>query len=240
MEPNEMIYHRKSVRSYTGRPVEKATLQQIRDLIPALTPLYPEIRTAAEIVTRAQVRCICPWTTPQLIAIYSEDHPAAMENAGFLFQQLELRLQCMGLGACWLGMGRMADAAERRKDGLSCVMMLTFGHPKGKALRESPLEFRRKPLSAISDREDSRLEAARLAPSSVNNQPWRFLHEGETLHVYCLQQGLLRKAVSEMNRMDVGIALAHLYLTNPDTFRFFSVPRPPLQSDAVYIGSITL
>ena len=81
MEPNEMIYHRKSVRSYTGRPVEEATLQQIRDLIPALTPLYPEIRTAAEIVTRAQVRCICPWTTPQLIAIYSEDHPAAMENA---------------------------------------------------------------------------------------------------------------------------------------------------------------
>ncbi len=241
MEPKEMIYHRRSVRSYTGVPVEEEILRQIRALIPTLTPLYPEIRTAAEIVTRDRVRCVFPWTTPQLIAVYSEEHPAALENAGFLFQQLELHLQCMGLGVCWLGMSRMADAAERRKDGLSSVILLAFGHPKGKALRDSLSGFRRKPLSAISDREDSRLEPARFAPSSINSQPWHFTHDGETIHVFCEKHGLLHmKFTGELNRMDIGIALAHLYVSNPDTFRFFRDPNAKTESDAVYVGSITL
>ena len=240
MELKDMISRRKSVRAYTGEPVSEAQLHEIRAIMDTLTPLVPGIRAKGEIVTREQVRCFLPWTTPQLIAIYSEDHPAAMENAGFLFQQLDLHLQRMGLGVCWLGMGRMDPKELQREDGLRYVIMLAFGHPRGDALRSSLAEFKRKPLSSISDREDPRLEPARLAPSSVNSQPWYFVHEGETVHVYCAHQGLFRvKSLSEMNRIDIGIALAHLYVSEPEHFRFFTVPDAAHLRGHSYIGSIT-
>ena len=72
-----------------------------------MKPLYPEIKVRMDIVSRNQVKCICPWTTPQLIAIYSEETEGYLENIGFLFQQMDLYLQTLGLGVCWLGMGRM-------------------------------------------------------------------------------------------------------------------------------------
>lgn len=105
MTLNEMIYHRRSCRSFTKVPVDSATVKTIKAF--AMKPLYPDIRVRWDIVPREQVRCICPWTTQQLIAIYSEEAEGYLENIGFMFQQMELYLQTLGLGVCWLGMGRM-------------------------------------------------------------------------------------------------------------------------------------
>jgi hypothetical protein len=43
-----------------------------------------------------------------------------------------------------------------------------------------------------------------------------------------------------MNRIDIGIALAHLYVANPETFRFFQTDSAPAVKDHRYLGSITL
>lgn len=240
MEAKEMIFLRKSVRSYTNEPVTPELLAKIYAM--ELTPLYPEIAVRWEIVGRDQVKCICPWTTPQVITIYSQKAEGDLENIGFLFQQLELRLQAMGLGVCWLGMGQLnQQAAPNRQDDMQFRIMLAFGHPKGHALREGPQEFRRKTLSQIADHPDERLEPARLAPSSVNSQPWYFTHDGGCLHVYCTTAGLLQsKARQDMNRIDIGIALAHLWISNPDTFRFFRTENAPVKKKYLYIGTITL
>lgn len=242
MTPREMILHRKSVRSYTDRKVSDQLLAEIRARISTLQPLYPHIAVRAEIVERSSVRCICPWATPQLLSVFSEEKEGWLENVGFLFQQLELDLQSRGLGVCWLGLGQLNRQGQQetaRKDGLRFAIMLAFGYPKGQQLRQSPAEFRRKPLSAISDIEDPRLECARLAPSSVNSQPWYFTHDGDTIHVYCARKGLLSAAIGDMNRIDMGIALSHLYVTNPETFRFFQSDAPQLKGYQ-YLGSVTL
>ena len=167
-----------------------------------------------------------------------------MENVGFVFQQLDLYLQSIGLGVCWLGMGKLnAQGIEqtKRDDGLRCVMMMTFGYPKGDALRSDAAEFKRKSLAEIADCADERLEAARLAPSSINSQPWYFVHEGEVIHAYCTRQGLIRnRALGEMNRIDMGIALAQLYVAHADTFRFFQTETAPEWKGYRYTGSFTL
>ena len=239
MEWKDMISRRKSVRKYTGVPVDEQTLMQIRHVISSLKPLYPQISVRAEIVEREQVRFFLPWKTPQLVAVYSEKTEGYLENAGFLFQQLDLYLQSIGLGCCWLGLGKMRKDLER--EGMEFVILLAFGYPQGEALRSGPEEFNRKALSQISDREDPRLEPARLAPSSTNSQPWYFTHEGDKIHAYCSRTGLLRhKALGNMNRIDMGIALAHLYLSNPDTFRFSLEASPVQLENYGYIGSITL
>ena len=181
------------------------------------------------------------WVTPQLISIYSEDKPGYLENAGFMFQQMDLYLQSIGLGACWLGMGRMNAKAKNAAEGMKFVMLIAFGFPKGEPLRSGVEEFKRKGLAEISDRTDARLEPARLAPSSINSQPWYFTHEGDVTHVYCVQQGFLKaKTIGYMNSIDVGIALAHMYVANPESFRFFKAESPASVKGYGYIGSFEI
>ena len=229
MTLNEMIYHRKSCRSFTNVPVDAATIETIKAF--PMKPLYPDIKVHWDIVSRNQVKCICPWTTPQLITISSEETEGYLENIGFLFQQMDLYLQTLGLGVCWLGMGRMNPKTTTAVDGMKFVIMLAFGHPKGDQLRHDLKGFKRKPMEQITDKPDSRLEPARLAPSAVNSQPWFFAHEGDTIHVWCSKKG---------SRLDAGIALAHLYVSSADTFRFFNADHITDLSGYTYIGSVTL
>lgn len=243
MNLTEMIYKRKSVRSYINEPVDNETIQKIEVFVAGAKPLYPEIKVKMEIVQRNQVKCICPWTTPQLITIFSEDKPGYLENVGFIFQQLDLYLQSIGIGTCWLGMGTLTadDIFEKQgQDGLKFVMMLAFGHPKGKALREGKADFKRKTLAEITDTDDERLEPARFAPSSVNSQPWYFTHEGEKIHAYCAHKGMLSKKLGSTNQIDMGIALAHMYVANKDTFSYQKFDQYKGLKDHTYIGSFSV
>ena len=224
----EMIFKRKSCRSFTGEPVDAQMIEKILSFEPE--PLYPQIKVRMDIVSRDKVKCICPWTTPQLIAIYSEEADGYLENIGFLFQQMDLHLQTLGLGVCWLGMGRMNPKTTTEVEGMKFVIMLAFGHPKGDPLRHDLKRFRRKSMEQITDKADPRLEPARLAPSAVNSQPWYFTHQGDTIHAYCSKKG---------SPLDVGIALAHLFVANEESFRFAKTENVSEIPGYTYIGSIT-
>ena len=229
MTLNEMIYHRKSCRSFTGKLVEKEILEKIRTF--ERKPLYPEIKVRMDIVSRDKVKCICPWTTPQLITIYSEEAEGYLENIGFLFQQMDLYLQTLGLGVCWLGLGRMNPRSAPEVEGMKFVIMMAFGYPKGDQLRHDGKGFKRKAMEKITDTPDPRLEPARLAPSAVNSQPWYFTHQGDNIHVHCSKTG---------SKLDAGIALAHLYIANEATFCFFREEDVQEVTGYGYIGSVTL
>ena len=224
----EMIYKRRSCRSFAGIPVDGETMEKILSF--DLKPLYPDIKVRMDIVGRDKVKCICPWTTPQLITVYSEEADGYLENIGFLFQQMDLYLQTLGLGVCWLGMGRMNPKTTETVEGMKFVIMLAFGYPKGDPLRKDGKGFKRKKMPEITDRPDPGLEPARLAPSAVNSQPWYFTHDGDTLHVYCSKKG---------SPLDIGIALAHLYVTNEETFRFFTMEEAAALPGYRYVGSVT-
>ena len=229
MTLQEMIFHRKSCRSFMNKPLEPEMMEKVLSFEPK--PLYPDIKVRMDIVSRDKVKCICPWTTPQVITIYSEETEGYLENIGFLFQQMDLYLQTLGLGVCWLGMGKMNPKTTTEVAGMNFVIMLAFGHPKGDPLRHDLKGFKRKPMEKITDKPDPRLEPARLAPSAVNSQPWYFTHEGDMIHVYCSKIG---------SRLDAGIALAHLYVSNEETFRFFRAEMIPELPGHGYIGSFRI
>lgn len=240
-ELRDIIYQRKSVRKYTGEPVDNETIQKILDFCNQATPLNPDIQVEARVVNRAQVRFYLPWKTPQLLAIFSENKPGYLENVGFLFQQVELYLQSIGLGACWLGLGKFRKTEVPQIDGMEFVIFIAFGTPDEPQFRNTAADFQRKSLVEIADMEDLQLECARLAPSSTNSQPWYFTHEGDTVHAFCCEAGFLRhKLLGNMNRVDMGIALAHLYLENRETFRFFSKEPKDIPKGYRYTGSFTL
>ena len=237
----QTIYQRRSVRSYSAQPLPTETLTQISERIRSFTPLYPSIKVISKIVTREQVRTPFLWAPPHMLAIYSEEAEGDLENVGFLFQQADLYLQSIGLGSCWLGMGRMTKegTSYAGDEDLRFVILLAFGTPKDHPPRTGSADFKRRPLQEITDLPDTRLEPARLAPSSINSQPWYFTHEDDVIHVYRTQPSRLRSLVG-MNRIDVGIALGQLYVHAPDTFRFFRADDPPTLKGGYYVGSLRL
>ena len=158
MTLHETIYKRKSCRSFTGKSVDPEIIEKIMTF--EMKPLYPDIKVRMDIVSRSQVKCICPWTTPQVITVYSEKAEGWLENVGFLFQQMDLYLQTLGLGVCWLGMGRMNPKTTTSVEGMKFVIMLAFGYPKADLLRTDVREFKRKPMEEITDKADPRLEPA--------------------------------------------------------------------------------
>jgi hypothetical protein len=133
-------------------------------------------------------------------------------------------------------MGRMNPKTTTQVEGMKFVIMLAFGHPKGDQLRHDMKSFKRKSLEQIADKPDPRLEAARLAPSAVNSQPWYFTHEKDIIHAHRISNGI----AGYMNCIDMGIALAHLYVANEETFRFFKAENPPAAAGYTYTGSCVI
>jgi len=238
MDLKEIIYKRKSVRKYKPIKVDEQTLAKILEFCKNIKPLFPDIKVKTEITEKQNVRCILPWKTEQVITIFSQNKTGYLENVGFMFQQVDLYLQSIGLGSCWLGMGSLKNYTQ---DGeYEFVIMLAFGIPDEPITRESVIEFKRKSLEEISDKLDDRLECARLAPSAINSQPWYFVHEGEVIHAYQKDNVFKRLILSKKNQIDMGIALAHIYLENENTFEFFKVENPKEIKGAKYTGSFKI
>ncbi|MBE5802204.1 MAG: nitroreductase [Clostridiales bacterium] len=240
MELKEMITKRKSTRNLTDEPVSGEILAKIRAFMDQAKPLFPEIKVHAEIVDASEVRCMQPWKTPHFIAVYTEDSKDALINVGFLFQQVDLYIQSLGLGVCWVGMGKpRKDSEAANAAGLTFAILLPFGHGQTEVWRDSLDQFSRKPLAEIADQADPRLEPVRLAPSATNSQPWYFTHAGDQLHVYQVIQGpLKRMTLGKMNCIDMGIGLCHLALTGESEFALIRLADAPQLDGYEYIGTV--
>ena len=232
----EIIPKRKSTRSYTGEALPAGQLEELRARLGQLVPLFPDIPVKLEIVDASQVRCMQPWKTPHFITAATPDTPDAFINVGFMLQQMDLLLQSMGLGACWVGLGRPRGDVEK---GLTHAILMPFGIAAEPVLRDSVEQFRRKRPEEIADAPDPRLECVRLAPSATNSQPWYIVHQGEWLHVYQVEQGpLKRMTLGKMNCIDMGIALCHLAVTCQGEFTLQRLEDAPAVEGYTYIGTV--
>ena len=93
----------------------------------------------------------------------------------------------------------------------------------------------------ISDMEDERLIPARLAPSAINSQPWYFKHVDDGFDVYQKKQNIVKRQVlKKWNPIDVGIALAHMYVANENTFEFYKKTDFENVKGYTYTGSIKI
>lgn len=231
-----LIFKRKSTRSYTGEPVPPEQLDTIRSFLAQLVPLYPEMPIDIRIVGAEDVRCMQPWKTPHFIAVSAADTPDSLLNVGFMLQQLDLFLQSLGLGSCWVGLGR---PKKPFCEDLPHAILMPFGVAAEPVWREETAQFSRRSMDEIADLPDPRLECVRLAPSATNSQPWYFLHDGEKLHVYQVIQGpLKRMSLGKMNCIDMGIALCHLALTCEGDFALHQLQDAPQPEGYTYIGTI--
>lgn len=134
----------------------------------------------------------------------------APEIAGFYGEALVLEATAMGLGACWLGMyyhDMVKNTFKPEKDE-DVVLIIALGQCKKPAFAP-----KRKPLSALLTGSETELhpwqksafEAARVAPSAVNSQPWRFAFDVRSISVLS-RSTLVGKKYAGFDR---GIAMLH-------------------------------
>jgi len=202
------IFERKSVREYSPASLEAAIMEGIGSFMREIRPLFPEIRTEMRVLSNPEVRGMFKVSAPHLLAFLSEAKEGQLTNAGFMLQQIDLFLSSNGIGSCWQGGPAAVREAQNASD-LEFVILLAFGRPAGDPHRKV-LEFKREPLAKVTNikgREDL-LEAARLAPSGMNNQPWYLTAEDGTIHVH----GAKSFIVGRMNKISAGIALCHLWM----------------------------
>lgn len=239
MNSKQMIFRRRSVRSFEERQVSRDKLDELMAFISGIRRLETDIRVQITLLEPSQVTTIQKWNAPHFLALFSEEKPMWLENAGFMLQQVDLYLQSRGMGSCWVGLGYPQEALT--PEGMKHVILMPFGYPKDVPERTDVSQFKRKSLADISDTPDNRLESVRIAPSACNSQPWYFVHEGELLHAYREELTLLKKrTMDRMNQIDMGIALAHLYVTYGEKFSFQHSACVPEKAGYLYIGTVKI
>lgn len=237
MNLHEFIFKRKSVRKYDDTPLDAETLGKVLAFAEKLKPLSPEIKTSFEITD--SVKGVFSIKAPHYFMICSETKCDYLENVGYMWQQMDLYLSSLGLGSCWLG---MAKPTAEISTALPLVITLAFGRAKEEPHRDLK-GFNRKPPEEISSGSDSRIEAARLAPSATNSQNWFFEATEGMIHVYRKKLNpALEMIYGKMNRIDAGIALCHLrYATEQEEREFiYETQVNRVKKGYVYIGTVSL
>lgn len=229
MNLEEQIYQRKSCRKYLEDEID---MNMIHDAMSKVKPLNEETNYRYEILTLDKVNNRARFSAPYYLALYT-DKKENHVDIGFIFQQLCLYLQSQGIGNCWVGL------ASPKKKIADFVITISFG--KSDDITRDRSSFKRKRLDEISDFADERLIPAQLAPSAINAQPWYFKHSDDGFDVYQVKQNIIkRQFIKKWNPIDVGIALAHMYVANESTFEFYKNANSDDIKGYTYIGSIRI
>jgi hypothetical protein len=98
---------------------------------------------------------------------------------------------------------------------LQYVILMSFGNSTETLHRTSVSEFKRKPLSEITDitGADELLEPARLAPSAINRQNWYFTGTKNMIQAYSLKPSFFGTLLDgRFFPVNMGIAICHLQI----------------------------
>ena len=235
----QTILTRKSVRTYDGRPVEKATREQVEAFAAGIEDPFG-IPVSFVFLDAKEQGLSSPVLTgePLYVAGKVPKAPYADVAFGFAMEHLLLYAWSVGLGSVWIG-GTMKREQFQQAAGLGpgermpCVSPL--GYPAAKrSLRETVM---RKGVGADSRLPGEKLffdggfdtplvgkalepcndilELVRWAPSAVNKQPWRMVLQYGAFHFYLKHdKGYTSDAVGDMQKIDLGIALCHFVLAS--------------------------
>lgn len=216
----EAIYNRKSVRKFRMEPLEQELCRKIKKAIENFPGLDVQSRVSLEILDntngRQKIRGLWKTEAPYYLLVYCGEERTEIRNAGYVAEQAVLYLTAKGLGTCYLG---SAKAGEEVLNGKKRFLAIAFGIPDGKAWRDCAAA-RRLPLKElcvfkeeVDENMKTILKAARLAPSSMNSQPWRFIVYSDRIYIFSRKDAVpaIRKrgAVKDFN---IGVMLSHIML----------------------------
>lgn len=248
----EAISGRKSVRKYKDTPLSQTLLEQILAFCKKAALLDYDLETKAEILdnTNHKVHLKGLWKVdaPYYLVLSSQEKKGYERNAGYLAEQIVLYMTAKGIGSCYMGGSRAGVALQK---GWKEVMIIAFGYAQGVLLREVSRAKRLslKELCIFKEEPEENvktiLKAARLAPSSMNTQPWRFIVYKDRFYLFACREFIPVPMLGALREFNLGIVLAHIMLAAEELWlrMSFEVEESLVKKvykNGDYVGTITL
>ena len=251
MTSYEAIFRRRSIRKYKNDEISPAMLEKIEKFGEDAIGIRPDIQVKWKIFRKEenQLKGLFRVDAPYYVALYSEICEDYRKNAGCLMEQLSLYLFTKGIGSCYQGGAKLKK--DQEKD-LELVMIMAFGYP-AEPLERDREAFKRMELNRFvkvhgnfGKVQRKLLEAARVAPSAMNLQPWRFVVTDGKIHMFVKKPGKIGYQMQQdFNLFDAGIALAHMLVTAEE--QWFDLEYQKLDSilekdfpNNMYVGSLLI
>ena len=218
MNNYEAIFARKSVRKYHMRELSGQLLEQVeRCCQDTTTTLFGDMEVEYRIFKYNDhvIRTVSPFTVkaPYYLALYIKPQPKAGMNAGYIMQQISLYLVTIGLGSCFIG-GRILKKKYQTVGDKEPMLILAFGEAREPVTRK-PVDARRLPLNELCVYKEvprqwmkQLLEAAQMAPSSMNSQPWRFVVYDNRIHIFSVKK--ISEKFNRLEEVNFGIMFANM------------------------------
>lgn len=213
----QMIFKRRSIRKFKREQVPEQLLKDILYFGNCVLKLHPDISVKMELYENLDghlpVKGLWKVEAPYYLAFYSEEKSGYLANAGYILEPVLLYMTGKGLGTCYLG---NAKIHEEGPEGYKQVITVAFGYPKTLLYRD-PATAKRLPLKElcvfkeeVGEPIKNILKAARLAPSSMNTQPWRFIVYHDRIYIFACRDFLPSSPLVSMRELCIGIMLSHL------------------------------
>lgn len=228
----EVITSRRSVRGYDGRAIGEADYRGVQEACAHLPAAACGVRVVpVECPSREVFTGLVIKEAPAFLGVVGAvDRPGAEVWAGYAGEFVVLSATALGLGTCWVTATYRPDRAAALVGvgpGERLLAVSPLGYPGRVGLVEDFFNVaitrsrQRKPLEELIDPSGlsldaapawtrTALEAARLAPSAVNRQPWRFTLAADGITVSIAPGG--KEVPSAPRAMDCGMAMLHLEL----------------------------
>lgn len=223
---------RHSRRKYNNQPLAPDTVTHLQNFCADWSGHFPGVRLVLvtekpDAVFKGLIGSYGKITgAPAYVAFIGDTtDPHVHENVGYVGEAFVLEATALELGTCWIA-GTFKKEAVAQQINLAanervycitpvgnCAEMQNY---EGKSLSGSPQGHKRKPLASLCLNFDPQtcpewmrlaFEAARIAPSAINRQPWRF-SVSNTGIVVSTAKSFLEFGIDK--RLDCGIAMLHL------------------------------
>ena len=229
----KVIENRRSRRRFESKPLKPKYLNHIRSICRSFQPFSdaravlvaksPEKVFKGAVGTYGKIK----GATAFIAFIGDMKSPLVHEHVGYTGEGIILELEAMGLNTCWVGglfKPKVVESMIDLEEDERVLAVTPVGYaPKRLSFEERlmagfGLTYKRKPLSklVIGLKQSEwpewirlALEAARLAPSRVNRQPWRFHVEKESITV-AVNSGRMERESVTSERLCCGIAMLHI------------------------------
>jgi len=118
------------------------------------------------------------------IALIGQKSGRLEEQVGYYGERLALLAQTLGLNTCWVAMTVSRGTVKQRcvlagGERLACVLALGYGTTQGVPHKSKPMESLCRTAGAMPDWFRAGMEAAMLAPTSINQQKFLITLTGD-------------------------------------------------------------
>ena len=235
MDLFDYIYKRKSCRKYILEPFSSDDLKEIKNKLDSFELLFKDAPISYRFVS--ETKGLFHVLAPHYLIFSGVGKEGEQENVGFVGQQLMLWLNSQNIGAVWLGASWDVSSDYSSSD----IVVIAFGRSDGSIFRDVS-EFRRRDIAGISNiPKIIFIEAAHLAPSGLNLQPWYFNKVDDKLLIYREIIKPPKSLMYKLTKVDIGIVLAHLYITSKHfkkDFQFYTTDLNKYIKGYKYFGYI--